>query len=45
MVSIWKMYHFWLIIYYLQEKISIVFKKKYLKTFLSGEKIEGEMVP
>ena len=30
--------------YYLQEKNSIVFKN-YLKTCLSGKKVEGEMMP
>ena len=43
-VNICKNYYCLLIMFYLQEKNLIVFKSL-LKTFLSGEKREGEMVP
>ena len=39
-INIWKNYH----ICHLQESISIIFSKIYLKTFLSGENTEGQRV-
>ena len=40
-VNIWKNYHSWLIMYYLQEKISIVFKNLFENFSVRGEDRRG----